>query len=335
LLTGGAGFIGSHLTDALVERGDEVMVFDDLSTGHLRNIQHLLGDGRVTFVEGSTTDEVLVDDLMRQVDGCFHLASAVGVQLICERPLESLLKNVRGCDNVIGAASRHDVRLLYTSTSEIYGKDSVGSLTEESDRLLGSPQKGRWSYATAKVFGEMLAFGYGREHDADMIVVRLFNTVGPRQTGAYGMVVPNFVRQALAEESITVFGDGLQSRCFAHVFDSVAGILALFDNDDAVGEVFNIGASMEITISELASKVVERCESTSEISYVPFEEAYDEGFEELGRRKPDTSALEGLTGWRQKLTIDDAIDDVMAWQRAHHAQVDAEPGELVIEHPPA
>jgi UDP-glucose 4-epimerase len=270
----------------------------------------------LSFVEGSTSDEAQVDELMAQVDGCFHLASAVGVQLICDRPLESLLKNVHGCDTVIAAAARHDVRLLYTSTSEVYGKDSVGALDEESDRLLGSPQKGRWSYATAKVFGEMLAYGYAREQGAEMIVVRLFNTVGPRQTGVYGMVVPSFVRQALRGENLTVFGDGSQSRCFAHVFDSVAAIAALFHNDGALGEVFNVGAHMEITISELAQKVIERTESTSRISYVPFEEAYEEGFEELGRRKPDTTALEHLTGWRPRLTVDDAIDDVAAFMRS-------------------
>lgn len=334
MITGGAGFIGSHLADALVSRGDEVIILDDLSTGHLRNVEHLLDCG-ASLVEGSTNDERQVDRLMRQVDGCFHLASAVGVKLICERPLESLLKNVRGCDVVTASAASHDVRMLYTSTSEIYGKDSVGSLTEESDRLLGSPQKGRWSYATAKVFGEMLAYGYAREQNAETIVVRLFNTVGPRQTGAYGMVVPNFVRQALADDDLTVFGDGTQSRCFAHVFDSVAAILALWDAPGAVGEVFNIGATMEITVSELAGRVIERCESTSSVAFVPFDEAYESGFEELGRRKPDTTALEELTGWRPQLTIDNAIDDVMAWQRAHAPRVDAEPGKLVIERAPA
>lgn len=257
---------------------------------------------------------------MAQVDGCFHLASAVGVQLICDRPLDSLLKNVRGCDVVIEAAARRGVRLLYTSTSEIYGKDSVGSLSEESDRLLGSPQKGRWSYATAKVFGEMLAYGYAREHGAEATVVRLFNTVGPRQTGVYGMVVPSFVRQALRGEDLSVYGDGTQSRCFAHVFDSVGAIVSLFHNDGALGEVFNVGATMEITISELAQRVIERTESTSQITYVPFEEAYEEGFEELGRRKPDTTALEELTGWRPELTIDDAIDDVAAYMRSDYIE---------------
>jgi len=321
----------------LVDRGDEVVILDDLSTGHRRNIEHLLDRGDASFVDGSTGDADLVDELMGEVDGCFHLASAVGVQLICDRPLESLLKNVRGCDIVIAAAARHGARLLYTSTSEIYGKDSVGSLTEESDRLLGSPQKGRWSYATAKVFGEMLAYGYAREHGAEAIVVRLFNTVGPRQTGAYGMVVPSFVRQALRHDDLTVHGDGSQSRCFAHVFDSVAAIVGLFDSDDALGEVFNVGATMEITISELASLIIERTESLSSISYVPFEDAYEEGFEELGRRKPDTSALESLIGWRPKLTIDDAIDDVMRYEQAHAADTLATRGEheerLRIEDP--
>jgi UDP-glucose 4-epimerase len=240
----------------------------------------------------------------------------VGVQLICDRPLDSMLANVHGADNVIGSAARNDARLLFASTSEIYGKDSVGALTEESDRLLGPPHLGRWTYATAKVFGEMLAFGYAEERGAESIVVRLFNTVGPRQTGVYGMVLPRFVRQALAGEEVTVYGDGTQSRCFGHVFDVIDALLLLYGNDDAIGRPFNVGSSVEITIKELAQRVIERCESTSQIRYVPFEEAYSDGFEELGRRKPDTGALEHLTGWRPRLTIEDAIDDVIAYQRA-------------------
>ena len=238
------------------------------------------------LVEGSTSDTELVDELMSEVDSCFHLASAVGVQLICDKPLDSLLRNVRGCDTVIGAASRHDVRLTYTSTSEIYGKDSVGALHEESDRLLGPPQLRRWSYANAKVFGEMLALGHTAEHGARGTVVRLFNTVGPRQTGAYGMVLPSFVRQALNGDDLTVFGDGTQSRCFAHVLDVVAALLLVHESDDAVGQVFNVGSSMEITILELAERVIERTESTSSVRFVPFEDAYADGFEELAAGSP-------------------------------------------------
>ena len=314
LITGGAGFIGSHLADRIVHGGDEVLILDDLSTGRRENVEHLLATGRARLVEGSTEDAELVDALMSQVDGCFHLASAVGVQLICERPLDSLLKNVRGSDVVIGAASHHDVRLVFASTSEIYGKDSVGKLHEESDRILGPPQVGRWTYANAKVFGEMVALGHAAEHGTRATVVRLFNTVGPRQTGAYGMVVPTFVRQALNGEELTVFGDGRQSRCFAHVSDVVAALVAVYASDEAVGEVFNVGTSMEITILELAQMVIERTESTSQIGFVPFDEAYAEGFEELGRRKPDTSALERLTGWRPQLTLEDAIDHMISYQ---------------------
>jgi UDP-glucose 4-epimerase len=295
------------------------VILDDLSTGRRENLEHLLDGNDAELIEGSTSNRALVEELVAAADGCFHLASAVGVQLICDRPLESMLANVHGADNVIGAAARHDTRLLFASTSEIYGKDSVGALTEEADRLLGPPHLGRWTYATAKVFGEMLAFGYAEEQGAEATVVRLFNTVGPRQTGVYGMVLPRFVRQALVGEDVTVFGDGTQSRCFGHVFDVIDALLMVFDNDDAVGRAFNIGSSMEITIVELAERVIERCESTSQIRFVPFEEAYGEGFEELGRRKPDTSALEHLTGWRARLTIEDAIDDVIAFQRRHRA----------------
>ncbi len=223
LITGGAGFIGSHLADALVAAGDEVVLLDDLSTGRHENIQHLLDTGAAELVEGTTSDAELVDELVRDADRCYHLASAVGVQLICDRPLESLLRNVRGCDTVLAATARHEVRLIFASTSEIYGKDSVGSLREDSDRLLGSPLKSRWSYANAKTFGELLAYGYHQERGARNTVVRLFNTVGPRQTGVYGMVLPRFVRQALLGQDLTVYGDGTQSRCFAHVADTIDG----------------------------------------------------------------------------------------------------------------
>jgi nucleoside-diphosphate-sugar epimerase len=319
LITGGAGFIGSHLVDAVTTRGDAVLVLDDLSTGRLENIQHVLDSDLVEFIEGSMLDEDLVDECVRSTDACVHLASSVGVQLVVSRPLDSLLRNVRGNDIVISKAAHHDRPLLFTSTSEVYGKHSDGALSEESDRILGPPSRLRWSYSTAKAFGEALAYSYVREESARMTVARLFNTVGPRQSGAYGMVVPRFVRQALADDELTVYGNGTQSRCFAHVLDVVHGIVLLLDDERAFGRVFNIGASLETPVIELAGKVIERCDSQSTITLVPYEEAYDEGFEELGRRQPDTTALEELTGWKATRTIDEAIDDVIAHERGSHS----------------
>ena len=316
LITGGAGFIGSHLADRLVQRGREVVLLDDLSTGRVENVEHLIRAGTAELVEGSTSDEALVYELMADSERCFHLASAVGVALICERPLESLLRNVRGADVVSWAAARSGVRLIFASSSEVYGKNSNGALREESDRLLGPPQRSRWGYATAKAFGEMLAYGYQRERGAETVVVRFFNTVGPRQTGAYGMVLPRFCRQALLGEELTVYGDGLQSRCFSHVHDTVDAVARLGEEDRALGGVYNVGAEREITILELAERVVERAESTSPIRFVPYEEAYEDGFEELGRRKPDTSALRELTAWAPTRSIETMIDDVLAYQRA-------------------
>jgi UDP-glucose 4-epimerase len=320
LVTGGAGFVGSHLADALVALGDRVIILDDLSTGRLDNVQHLLDSGEAIFVEGSTLDEALVDELMRKSDRCFHLASAVGVELVLDRPLESLLRNVRGVDVATAVAARHRRRLLFASTSEIYGKRSDGLLHESADRLVGAPTTSRWSYSTAKVFGEMLAYGYAREHGSEMIVVRLFNTIGPRQTAAYGMVLPRFVRQALMSEALTVHGDGRQTRCFGHVEDAVNAMLRLAASDTAIGEVFNVGGRDEVTIVDLARRVVERTGSDSEIRFVPYQEAFGEGFEELGKRKPDTTALEALTGWKPTRTIDDAIDDAIVHQQQQLTQ---------------
>ncbi|MEY2534907.1 MAG: UDP-glucose 4-epimerase [bacterium] len=316
LVTGGAGFIGSHLVQSLVDRGARVVVLDDLSTGNRENLEHDWADGNVDLVEGSTTDEQLVDRLVADSDVTFHLASAVGVQLVVSNPLDSLLRNVRGTDNVMGATARHGKRLLFTSTSEVYGKNSSGALDEEADRLLGSPFKARWVYETSKAFGECLAHSYHRDRGTPTTVVRLFNTVGPRQTGQYGMVVPTFVRQALEGKPLSVYGDGSQTRCFAHVFDTVRGILSLMDTPGSVGNVFNIGASTEMPIVELARRVLDHTESDSEIEFVAYEDAYDKGFEELGRRKPDTTAINQLTGWAPTLTVDDAIRDVISFEQA-------------------
>jgi UDP-glucose 4-epimerase len=261
---------------------------------------------------------------MSAVDVCMHLASAVGVQLVVKRPLESMLRNVRGCDIVMSAAARRHRRLLFTSTSEIYGKLSGDSLPETSDRVLGPPSQSRWSYATAKAFGEILAQGYHREAGAETIVARLFNTVGPRQTGAYGMVLPRFVRQALNDDDLTVYGTGTQSRCFTHVLDSIRALLLLCDVDDAAGNVYNVGSRVPVSVIELAGKVIQRTGSESKVKLIPYEDAYGPGFAELGRRVPDTSAIEQLTGWTPSRTIDEMVDDVIAYEQNEARDADEE-----------
>lgn len=312
LITGGAGFIGSHLTDALVARGDSVVVLDDLSTGSVENLRHLLESGAIELVEGSILDEELVDECAAAADVCLHLAAAVGVELILEQPLDSLLRNVRGSDNVVSAVARHGGKVLVASSSEVYGKNNAGLLSESSDRILGPPSTARWAYSTAKAFAEVLANSYRYERGTEAIVVRFFNTVGPRQTGAYGMVLPRFVEQALEGEELTVYGDGSQTRCFTHVSDVTQAILRLVDTDEAVGHTFNIGSPHEISILDLAQRVIERTESSSAISLIPYEEAYGEGFEEIGRRKPDLSLIEEITGWSPTFSIDAMVDDVIA-----------------------
>jgi UDP-glucose 4-epimerase len=307
------------LADVLVARGDEVLVLDDLSTGNIENIADALASGQAEFVEGSVCDMELVDECMERTDACFHLASAVGVKLIVQRSVDSLSRSVRGAQVVTEGAHRFGRRLLFASTSEIYGKNGSTALTEQSDRVLGPPSIARWSYSTAKAFGEAISLGYHREREADTVVARLFNTVGPRQTGAYGMVLPRFVGQALKGQDLTVYGDGSQSRCFSHVYDTTRALVMLMDEEGARGTAFNIGKSTEITILELAEAVIERTESSSGIQMVPYEEAYGEGFEELGRRRPDTTALEQMTGWRSTRGIEEAIDDVAAFERTRAA----------------
>jgi len=315
LITGGAGFIGSHLSDRLSADGHDIIVLDDLSTGRVSNIEHLLRARRVELVEGSVLDEQLVLDLLGDVDACVHLASAVGVSLVVDNPVDTLLTNVRGTDVLLSAAAALRKRTLFASTSEVYGKLSNGALSEHSDRIYGETQKARWNYATSKSFGEALALGYHKELGAENVVVRLFNTVGPRQTGRYGMVLPRFARQAVSGQPLTVFGDGTQTRCFAHVHDTVEALTRLLDCDEAIGGVFNIGCPTEISIMTLARRVIARSGSHSDVEFVPYDEAYHEGFEELGRRQPDTSAIERLTNWRPLRTVDDAIDDVIRHER--------------------
>jgi UDP-glucose 4-epimerase len=315
LITGGAGFIGSHLTDALLMAGDEVVILDDFSTGRRENVEHLADSPAVELIEGSVLEPDLVDDVMRGVDACIHLASAVGVKLVVDEPLDSLQRNVRGCDIVISSATRHQRRLLFASTSEVYGKQSQEALNEDSDRVLGSTFKSRWGYAIAKSYGEALVHAHCRQGGARGTVVRLFNTIGPRQTGAYGMVVPRLVRQALSGSDLTVYGDGSQTRCFIHVLDTVRAIALVLEHELSIGRAINIGNDFEISILELAAQIIERTESDSRIVLVPYEDAYGQGFEELGRRKPDVTALKQLTGWSPQQTLYDAIDDVIAYER--------------------
>jgi UDP-glucose 4-epimerase len=322
LITGGAGFIGSHLADALVARGNRLVLLDDFSTGRPETIGHLIDHPDVELLEGSTLDATLVDDAIKDTDATLHLASAVGVQLIVSSPLSSLLGNVRGTDNVFASAVRHGKRLLFTSTSEVYGKNSAGPLPEDADRIMGSAFKSRWAYAMAKGFGEALAHAYYRDCEAEVIVARLFNTVGARQTGTYGMVLPRFVRQALDGEDLTVYGDGSQTRCFTHVADTVEALLLLLDHEGAVGQVYNVGSQTEIPVFELAHRVIDATRSESRIRFIPYEAAYGEGFEELGRRKPETRAIRELTGWEPTRTIADAIADVIAYERGRRTSAE-------------
>lgn len=319
LITGGAGFIGSHLADRLVARGDSVLLMDDLSTGSLANVEHLLGDDGsplVRFIEGSVLDYPLVASLVEEVDVVAHLAATVGVELVVRRPLETLLNNVRGTEIVLEVAAKHGAKVLVTSTSEVYGKNAAGALHEDSDRILGSLFKARWVYATSKEVDEILAFEYARARGLPTVVARLFNCVGPRQTGRYGMVVPRFVRQALRGEELTVFGDGTQSRCFCHVTDTVEALIRLLDSDAAIGDVFNVGSQHEISIRALANLIIEMTNSSSTVTYVPYTEAYEPGFEDMERRLPDISKIERVTGWTPTRDLDDILDDVIRYERA-------------------
>ena len=316
LITGGAGFIGSHLADLLLARGYSIIALDNLSTGQHKNIEHLLGRTDFEFVLGSILNADLVDDCVSRSDVVFHLAAAVGVNLIVEKPLESLATNIRGSEIVFEKAHKYGTKILVTSTSEIYGKNTSDRLGEEDDRILGSPLKSRWSYSEAKAIEEILAYTYYRQKGLSSYIVRLFNTVGPRQTGHYGMVIPRFVSQAIRGEAITVYGDGAQTRCFCYVGDVVQALLALVEHPEAVGRVFNIGGVDEVSIDELARRVVELAGSESKIRYVPYEEAYEEGFEDMQRRVPDTTRAHELIGFVPTAGLDDIIRMVIDYQRA-------------------
>lgn len=305
LLTGGAGFIGSHLADRLLALRHRVLVVDDLSTGRLSNIEHLLLDPGFQFVRATITDESLLDRLASQADIILHLAAAVGVKLVVERPVHTIETNIMGTQAVLKAAHRHGCRVLLASTSEVYGKGHKVPFVETDDVLLGATDKSRWSYAASKMVDEFLGLAYHREYDLPVVIVRFFNTVGPRQTGDYGMVIPRLMAQALQNQPMTVYGDGTQRRCFGDVADVVEAVLKLMEHAEAPGKVFNIGNGREeITILDLAHRIRSLTGSRSEIVLQPYSEAYAPGFEDMGRRVPDTQLIESLTGWRPTFSLD-------------------------------
>jgi UDP-glucose 4-epimerase len=311
LLTGGAGFVGSHLLDQLVDRGDSVVVLDDFSTGRKENIAHHSKNKAVEVIEGSILDADLVDKLVSKSERVFHLAAAVGVFNIVKYPLESLTTNIKGSENVFDACLKHNKPVLITSSSEVYGKNKSDLLSEDSDRIVGAPQKIRWSYSDAKAIDEAMAIALHQEKGLETRIVRLFNTVGPRQVGHYGMVVPRFVEAALKNQPLTIHGTGKQTRCFGHVSDVVDAILKVDGCIETIGEPINIGVNQEISIAELAKKVIERTGSKSVIKYQSYEEAYAQGFEDMERRVPDNTLLKQLTNWLPKNNLDDIINDLI------------------------
>jgi UDP-glucose 4-epimerase len=315
LITGGAGFVGSHLSDELLQRGDEVVIIDDLSTGSIRNIAHLRGHPRFSYHIGTMLNAPLLAELVDDADAIFHLAAAVGVQLIVESPVRTIETNIRCTELLLELALKKKKKVLLTSTSEVYGKSKDVPFKEDSDLVMGATSRGRWSYACSKAVDEFLAIAYWREKRLPTVIVRLFNTVGPRQTGRYGMVVPRFVKQALSNRPITVYGDGLQSRCFTHVHDSVRGIVGLMDATDTVGEVYNVGGSEEVTMLDLARRVRARSGSSSELTFVPYAVAYEENFEDMPRRVPDTDKIRRAIGWEESFSLDDILDSVIVHQR--------------------
>jgi UDP-glucose 4-epimerase len=322
VITGGAGFIGSHLTDHLLALGDSVTVLDDLSTGSRLNLTAAAENPRLHFVEGSILDRRLVDEVVTGADRIFHLAAAVGVRRIIEHPLESLRVNIHGSENVLEAACEAGAVIVLASTSEIYGKNTADKLSEDSDRILGSPLIARWTYAGAKGIDEAFAHAYWRSAGLRVSIARLFNTVGPRQTGRYGMVVPNLVGQALRDEPLTVFGDGRQTRCFSYVADIVPALVRLAGKPAAYGQAFNLGGSREISILDLAQRIIEITGSRSDIELVPYERAYGEGYEDMRRRVPDNSRAEQLLDFRPVTGLQEVILAVAAGLRVGELEDD-------------
>jgi UDP-glucose 4-epimerase len=321
LITGGAGFIGSHLAETLLARGHQVTVIDDLSTGRFENISHLVEHPRFRFAIDSITNPLVLDRLASECDIIYHLAAAVGVMLIVETPVHTIETNVMGTEAVLKAALRYRAKVLIASTSEVYGKGNQSPFNENDDIVLGPTSRSRWAYAASKMVDEFLALAYYREKNLPVVIFRLFNTVGPRQTGQYGMVIPRFVGQALRGQSITVYGDGGQTRCFLHVADAIDAILALADCPQAIGEVFNIGSTEEVRITDLAKKIIHLVRgaaeavkigiSGEEITYIPYDKAYAVGFEDMQKRVPDNSKLHSFIGWAPRYTLDQTLRDII------------------------
>ena len=310
LVTGGAGFIGSHLTDRLLTDRYQVKVLDDSSTGRLENINQYKSNSNFEFVDGSVLNQGLLESIVKDVDYIFHLAAAVGVFNIVNHPLASLVTNIRGTENILEAALKNNTPVFLSSSSEVYGKNTSDSLKESDDRILGSPTTLRWSYSEAKAIDETLAFAYWTEKKLPTRIVRFFNTVGPRQVGAYGMVIPRFVSMALMNEPITIYGNGEQTRCFGHVHDVIDAVMSVAFSNKTIGKVINIGNNFEISMNDLAKKIIKETNSRSEIKYIPYSEAYGDGFEDMERRVPNINLIKSLTGWQPKRDLTQIIKDV-------------------------
>jgi len=321
LITGGAGFVGSHLADALLDRKDEVTVIDDLSTGAIRNIAHLKNRPGFTYVIDTVLNAPLLAELVDEADQIYHLAAAVGVRLIVDSPVRTIETNVKTTEMVLAAACKKKKKVFVASTSEVYGKSTAVPFREDGDLVLGATSRGRWSYASSKAIDEFLAIAYWRERRCPTVIGRCFNTVGPRQTGHYGMVVPRFVHQALSDEPITVYGDGRQTRCFTHVHDAVRAMIGLMDADHTVGEVYNLGSERETPILDLAERVQQLTESASKISFVPYADAYGENFEDMPRRVPSLEKIRAAIGWEPAIGLDDILVSVIDYERSVTPQV--------------
>lgn len=316
VITGGAGFIGSHLAEELLERGDNVCVLDNLSTGSPVNIQHLMENERFTFERCSILDKFSTERYVAESDIIYHLAAAVGVKYIMENPLSALQLNIHGTEVILELASKWGQKVMIASTSEVYGKNEMVPYSEDGDRLMGATTIVRWSYACTKALDEFMALAYHKEQKVPVVIVRFFNTCGPRQTGQYGMVIPRFIGNAISGKPIVVHGDGTQSRCFTYVKDAVRAIMTLMDTEEAIGGIFNVGSTHEIQIRDLAKKVIELTGSSSEIQYIPYEDVYGEGFEDMKRRVPNISKIRNLIGWEPRMGLDELLQEVIEYERS-------------------